>query len=205
MDDPVTFRLTLALLFIVFVAHRGYYHRKLAPSVDAILEEKEAGAASSVANLIALPALIAVVVYIVNPTWMSWSSLPLSSPVRWLGVGMALIGFVLLQWSHQALGQNWSAEPRLIKGQKLVSGGPYRWIRHPIYAAFLLILSAPLLIASNWFIGCLWIGTTALDVTSRIMTEEALMLSQFGDEYRVYMQRTGRLLPRIVRSREHGS
>ncbi len=44
----------------------------------------------------------------------------------------------------------------------------------------------------------MWIGMTALDVLRRIRIEEAMLLRHFGDEYRVYMKVTGRLLPRII-------
>jgi protein-S-isoprenylcysteine O-methyltransferase Ste14 len=86
-----------------------------------------------------------------------------------------------------------------MKDQSLVTSGPYHWIRHPIYTAFLLIMSAPLLISANWFIGGLWLGLTGLEVMGRIQFEEALMLETFGEQYRVYMQKTGRLIPRLTR------
>jgi protein-S-isoprenylcysteine O-methyltransferase Ste14 len=119
--------------------------------------------------------------------------------LRWLGVAIALGGFVLLHWSQQTLGKNWSDAPKLLKDQKLVITGPYRWMRHPIYAAFLLILGSLFLISANWFIGGMWIGMTSLDITSRVKTEEAMMIGQFGDQYRAYMRKTGRLFPRLVK------
>ena len=186
------------------MGHRGYYHRKLAVSLESIIEEKERGVGSRVAGLIAIPALLSTLIYIINPGLLSWSSLPFPSWVRWLGVAVALLGFTLLQWSHQALGRNWSDEPRLIEGQQLVTGGPYRRLRHPIYAAFLLILGSPILISANWFLGGLWIAMTAVEVVSRIRIEEDLMLSRFGGEYRAYMRRTGRVLPRIGAPSEDG-
>jgi protein-S-isoprenylcysteine O-methyltransferase Ste14 len=108
-----------------------------------------------------------------------------------------LLGFSLLQWAQQALGRNWSDIPRLMKEQSLTTSGPYRWIRHPIYTAFLLIMGATLLISANWFIGGLWLGATALNILSRIRFEEAAMASRFGEQYLAYMQTTGRLLPHI--------
>ena len=81
----------------------------------------------------------------------------------------------------------------------MIASGPYRWIRHPIYAAFLLILGSLLLISANWFVGGMWIGMTGLGVASRIRMEEAMMVGQFGEQYRAYLRRTGRLFPRIVR------
>ena len=200
--DSFVFRLTLTALLIGFVAHRAFYARQVQHPAESILKQPKAGKGTRMANLLAPPALLATLLYLLHPAWMSWSALPLPRWLRWLGAGVALGGFVLLQWSQKTLGPNWSDAPRLVHGQQMIASGPYRRIRHPIYAAFLLILSAPFLISANWFIGGMWIAMTGLDVAARIRTEEALMLDQFGDAYRAYRQRTGRLLPRIAKRQE---
>ena len=82
--------------------------------------------------------------------------------------------------------------------QTLITDGPYRIVRHPIYTAFIFILGSTLLISANWLIGLTWIGMTILEIVSRIHFEENLMLEYFGDQYREYMNRTGRLLPKLI-------
>lgn len=193
------FRVIIAVLLIGFMAHRGFYTRKVQHSDGAVLEQPEPGRANQLASLLALPALIATVIYIIKPVWLSWASLPFPIWVRWLGVGVALSGFVLLQWSQVALGINWSDAPKLVEGQQLIVSGPYRLVRHPIYAAFLLILGSLLPISANWFVGGTWIGMTGLDIASRIRMEEAMLLGVFGEQYRAYMRRTGRLVPRLIK------
>jgi protein-S-isoprenylcysteine O-methyltransferase Ste14 len=84
-----------------------------------------------------------------------------------------------------------------MKEQTLVTEGPYQSIRHPIYTAFLLILGSTLFLSSNWLIGVCMIGMTSLEIFSRIRYEEALMTEYFGEQYRAYMEKTGRLLPRL--------
>jgi protein-S-isoprenylcysteine O-methyltransferase Ste14 len=200
--EPSVYRVILAALLIGFVAHRGFYTRQVQHSAESVLKQPEAGRATRIANLLAIPALLATVIYVLNPAWMSWSALPFPIWLRWLGVGVALGGFLLLQWSQQTLGKNWSDAPRLVEGQEMIASGPYRCIRHPIYAAFLLILGSLLLISANWFVGGMWIGMAGLEVDSRMRTEEAMMLGQFGERYRAYMRRTGRLFPRIVKGQE---
>jgi protein-S-isoprenylcysteine O-methyltransferase Ste14 len=199
MDNDFIFRLLLLVLFVGFVAHRGYYSRKLRPSAESTIKQREEKAVPMLANLLSIPGLLAVVVYIVYPKWVSWASLPFPLWLRWAGVGIAVAGFLLLQWAQEALSKNWSDTPRLMKEQTLTVGGPYHWIRHPIYTAFLLIMGATLFISANWLIGGLWIGMTALEVASRMQFEEALMTERFGDDYLAYMKRTGRLLPRLNR------
>lgn len=192
------FRILLPLLLVGFAVHRGYYVRKHG-SEENTLKKREEGPVSKIAGIFGLLGFAAIVLYVVNPGWLSWAALPLPLWARWMGIGIALLGFALLQWSQNTLGQSWSDTPRMKKEQALVTSGPYRFIRHPIYTAFILILGSTLLISANWLIGSAWIGMTLLEVTTRIGFEEALMLEYFDDRYREYMKRTGRLLPKFIR------
>ncbi|MDQ2691850.1 MAG: isoprenylcysteine carboxylmethyltransferase family protein [Chloroflexota bacterium] len=197
MNSETIFRILLPLVLVSFAMHRGYYVRKHG-SEQNTLKKREEGLPSRIAGILGLLGFIAVLIYAVNPDWLARASLPFPAWLRWAGVGVALLGFGLLQWAQNTLGRNWSDTPRMIKEQALVTSGPYQFIRHPIYTAFLLILGSLLLISSNWLIGLAWIGMAALELTSRIGFEEKLMLEYFGDHYRAYMERTGRLLPRII-------
>jgi protein-S-isoprenylcysteine O-methyltransferase Ste14 len=191
------FRIALPAMIIAFVLHRGYYVRKHGREENT-LKKREEGLASKIAGLLGMIGFISVLVYAINPAWLAWAALPLPLWLRWAGVGIALLGFALLQWSQTTLGKNWSDTPRMIKEQSLVTSGPYRLIRHPIYTAFVLILGSTLLISANWLIGLAWLGMTILELVSRIRFEEGLMLEYFGDQYREYMKRTGRLLPKLI-------
>jgi len=191
------FRLILPALIIAFAVHRGYYVRKHGEERDT-LKKREEGTASKIAAALGLLGFVAILVYAIKPVWLSWASWQLPLWLRWAGVGIALLGFILLQWAQDTLGKNWSDTPRMIEEQSLITSGPYQYIRHPIYTAFLLILGSTLLIAANWLIGTAWIGMTTLEVASRIGFEENLMLEYFGDRYREYMKHTGKLLPKII-------
>jgi len=191
------FRILLPALIIAFAVHRGYYVRKHGEE-GSTLKKREEGLASKLAGLLGIVGFITVLVYVIKPDWLSWASLPLPYWLRWTGVGVALLGFALLQWAQNTLGKNWSDTPRMMKEQSLVTSGPYQFIRHPIYTAFILILGATLLISANWLIGLAWIGMTVLEIASRIRFEENLMLEYFGDQYREYMKTTGRLLPMLL-------
>lgn len=197
METETVFRIILLALIIAFAAHRGYYVRKHGKEQNT-LKKREEGSASKIAAVLGLLGFIAVIVYLIRPAWLSWASLPLPVWLRWAGLGIALLGFALLQWSQNTLGNNWSDTPRMIDKQSLITSGPYQFIRHPIYTAFLLILGSTLLISANWFIGLAWISMMALEIASRIIFEENLMLEYFGDQYREYMTRTGRLLPKFI-------
>ena len=196
MNTETLFRVILPVLIIGFAVHRGYYVRKHGREENT-LKKREEGPASKIAGLLGMLGFIGIGVYVINPGWLSWAALLLPLWSRWTGVGMALVGFALLQWAQNTLGKNWSDTPRMMKEQSLITSGPYQLIRHPIYTAFLLILSSTLLVSANWFIGLAWIGMTILEIASRIRFEEKLMLEYFGDQYREYIKRTGRLIPRL--------
>jgi protein-S-isoprenylcysteine O-methyltransferase Ste14 len=197
MGNELTFRIILLVLIITFIAHRGYYTRKNSSSEKSTLKKREEGLASRLAGIFSMIGFVAVIAYVINPNWMGWASIHLPVWLRWTGIGIALAGFVLLQWAQNTLGKNWSDIPRMMKEQQLITSGPYQWIRHPIYTAFLLILGATLFISANWLIGLSFIGMTALEIASRIGFEESLMIEYFEDEYREYMKRTGRILPKL--------
>ncbi|HSL31636.1 MAG TPA: isoprenylcysteine carboxylmethyltransferase family protein [Anaerolineales bacterium] len=197
MNNEAILRILLPLLLVTFAMHRGYYVRKHGPEQDT-LKKREEGWTSRIAGILGLLGFIAVLIYAIHPGWLAWASLPVPLWLRWTGIGVAFLGFGLLQWAQNTLGRNWSDTPRMIKEQALVISGPYQFIRHPIYTAFLLILSSLLLVSSNWLIGLAWISMAVIEIASRIGFEEQLMLENFGDRYRAYMERTGRLLPRIV-------
>jgi protein-S-isoprenylcysteine O-methyltransferase Ste14 len=191
------FRIILPAVMVAFALHRGYYVRKHGEERNT-LKKREEGLASKIAGILGMIGFVAIWVYAIYPAWLSWASLPLPLWMRWAGLGIALLGFALLQWAQNTLGKNWSDTPRMIKEQSLITSGPYQFIRHPIYTAFLLILGSTFLISANWLIGLAWIGMTVLEVTSRISFEEKLMLEYFGDQYHEYMKRTGKLLPKFI-------
>ncbi len=197
MKGDRLFRTIQAALFLAFVLHRAYYHRRYPAAEDDTIVQQDAGRPGRLANLLALPAFTSLVLLIVNPRRLAWARWPAPRWGRWTGVLLALGGFGLLEWSHRALGRNWSDRPRLTRDQTLVTRGPYRWIRHPIYSAFLLILGSPLLITANWLVGLLWLLMTLLDIRDRLAFEEAWLAERFGPAYAAYRRRTGRLLPRF--------
>lgn len=193
------FRIILPVVIITFVAHRGYYTNKNKVSASDTLKMREESLPSKLAAIYSAAGFLATLAYVINPSWVSWAAISLPLGLRWTGVGMALSGFMLLQWAQNTLGKNWSDTPRMMKAQALVTSGPYQFIRHPIYTAFILILGSTLFISANWLIGLSWTGMAALEIASRIGFEESLMLEYFGDQYRAYMKMTGRLWPRLTR------
>jgi len=65
-----------------------------------------------------------------------------------------------------------------------------------MYTVLFTFVIALSLVSANWLFVVFSVGAIIL-LCARIAKEEAMMMGQFGDEYRAYMERTGRLLPRL--------
>lgn len=104
---------------------------------------------------------------------------------------------LLAIWARESIGLHWAhaADFQIIPGQDLVTDGPYRYVRHPLYLSlFLVFLSAELSVTSYgvvlalpllWFMG--W----------QARREDLLLARHFGELYADYASRTGRFLPRF--------
>jgi protein-S-isoprenylcysteine O-methyltransferase Ste14 len=113
----------------------------------------------------------------------------------WLGLLFAIAALVMFQLTHRALGRNWSISLDVREDHQLITDGIYRKIRHPMYSAFWLWAVAQALLLPNWvagFAGLIGFGTLFF---GRVAREERMMLETFGDGYREYMARTGRVIP----------
>ncbi|MGL4729049.1 MAG: protein-S-isoprenylcysteine O-methyltransferase [Bosea sp. (in: a-proteobacteria)] len=113
----------------------------------------------------------------------------------WLGLALAVAALLMFHLTHKALGRNWSVSLQMREGHKLITEGVYARIRHPMYTAFWLMALAQACLLPNWvagFSGIIGFGALYL---LRVGPEEEMMVQTFGEEYRAYMARTGRLTP----------
>lgn len=101
---------------------------------------------------------------------------------------------------HRDLGANWSPALEIGAKQQLVTQGVYRAIRHPMYTSLLLWSIAQVLLLHNGIAGPAGLVAFLLLRLVRVPREERMMLDHFGDAYRAYSARTGRILPRLRRA-----
>jgi protein-S-isoprenylcysteine O-methyltransferase Ste14 len=196
MNAELGFRIALALIGSVYTAIRVYYTRK-ALQWDKNFFRPRGDLRQLVFGAVGFLNIVPVVIYIFAPQRMAWADLLLPAGWRWLGIGLGLVGVFLLLWVHQTLDKNFALPAVVKERQTLVTSGPYRWVRHPMYTALFLVTVVYFLISANWFIGVAWIGWIVGTVASMVQGEEVALVDKFGDEYRAYMQRTGRFLPRL--------
>jgi protein-S-isoprenylcysteine O-methyltransferase Ste14 len=134
--------------------------------------------------------------YALTP-WLDFSHVSLPSPMRWIGALLAFGGVAMVWWTHRTLGRHWSGILELRENHRLINSGPYRYIRHPMYTGFFMMPVGLALVTANLLIALLQIGATIAMYLARVADEEAMMIDRFGDEYRIYIRQTRRLLPRL--------
>jgi protein-S-isoprenylcysteine O-methyltransferase Ste14 len=195
----VTFRLIVAAQLLALGAVRAHFG---APSAEASTETAPNRRAESMwltAILGALALLLfgSVIAYLANPLLLRWSAFEVAVPIRWIGLLISCLGAIGEIWAAVSLGASYSPLLRVAGERVVVTAGPYRWIRHPLYAFGLPMMAGWGVAARSWFI--LSTGTVLILILMivRVPQEEAMMLEGFGDSYRKYMTRTGRFVPRL--------
>jgi protein-S-isoprenylcysteine O-methyltransferase Ste14 len=195
MTDDEFFRWILLAGLAVFLPVAIYHRLKSITSEK--LDRSQEGRWILIGRLVLGPVgMLCLIAYLIEPAWMAWGSMPLPIAVRWVGVGLGVLSGLLLTWTFVNLGKNLTDTVVTRKEATLVTTGPYRWVRHPFYLSFALGILANALVAANWFfLACGAAAFTLLAFRTRI--EEAKLIERFGVEYREYMNRTGRFLPRF--------
>lgn len=194
MDEELLFRILFIAIYAIFFAVRIRYR------VESARKEPERrlkmrGWAFNVLAVGILGYLVSIVIYMLNVPWVSWSRLLLPLWLRWLGVFGAAASVILVAWTHITLGKQFSAELAIQKNHVLVTTGPYTRIRHPMYTGFIMLSLSMALMSSNILVLFFALLIT-LPFPWIAREEEQMLLETFGDEYREYMKRTGRFLPR---------
>ena len=114
-----------------------------------------------------------------------------------LGIVAMAAGLWLFWRSHVDLGDNWSVTLEIDAKHRLVTRGVYRLVRHPMYSSFVVSGLGQALLLANWIAGPAALLAVAVLVIVRVPNEEAMMIGQFGDDYRDYIRRTGGIVPRF--------
>ncbi|MGY5879319.1 MAG: protein-S-isoprenylcysteine O-methyltransferase [Candidatus Thorarchaeota archaeon] len=192
--EEIYYKVGLAVLIIVFFIIRAPSVRKASKTEKS--EEKKPTRERVMVFFNFVGMLGIPFVYILT-TWLDIFAFQMPEIVRLFGIVFCIAGLVFLAWIHRALGKHWSMMLKLGEEHKLVTTGPYSRIRHPMYTFFYILVISTALISANLFVGVFGIGAWTALYLVRIDDEEAMLLEEFGEEYREYMERTGRLLPKL--------
>lgn len=119
--------------------------------------------------------------------------LPSSAPVHFTGVAITTFGVALAIWARDVLGRNWSATPAIMQHHALITRGPYRFVRHPIYTGIFIAMVGSAI--TFGLVACflsLPIGFATWWLKSHL--EESLLVQEFGENYQQYRDRVKQIL-----------
>ncbi len=193
------FRILAAIILFTGIGISSYFRRKADRESGETISRKADGTAfMTVIRIGGLVLWLSPLIYLINPAWMAWARVGLPDWVRWLGVLFGVLCVLGIYWLFSSIGSGITPTSATRKDHKLVTRGPYRWVRHPLYTVGSSMFIAFGIMADNWFIAAL--GMLAfIAMAARTSREEANLIAKFGDEYREYMGRTGRFFPKLTK------
>jgi protein-S-isoprenylcysteine O-methyltransferase Ste14 len=191
------FRFLAAIIFLTGVGISGYFRRKAdRESGEKISRNVDGAVMMTIINIAGVALWLSPLVYLLNPRWMAWSKIGSPEWTRWLGVAIGFFCVAGIYWLFSNIGRNITPTSATRDDHNLVTSGPYRWVRHPLYTVGSSLFISLGMIADNWFIAA--VGILAfIAMAVRTPKEEANLIEKFGDEYREYMKRTGRFFPKL--------
>lgn len=120
--------------------------------------------------------------------WKLWAA---------LGAALTFLGLLFTVWARIHLGRNWSGVAAVKADHELITGGPYAWVRHPIYSGLALAFVGMAIAGGQWR-GVLSIALALTAIVQRIVVEEGFMRQQFGAVYESYAKRVQALIPGLI-------
>jgi protein-S-isoprenylcysteine O-methyltransferase Ste14 len=196
VSRELLFRVVFSVLWLIFFANAAWVSHSAKGSAGKHTT-RHARQLRMAAIVLAFLYFVGALVYAILPSWVMFLSIPLPDWFRLVMVGVAALGILFVSWGYWALGKNWAPSVSGVrKDTVMVTTGLYGFVRHPIYLGAFIFLAALTLVAANLLILLPTLALLALLYTS-IDDEEAMLIDRFGDEYREYMKRTLRFIPKF--------
>lgn len=132
-----------------------------------------------------------------EPTVLGTRIVPSSEGAYYTGLVLTALGGALAIWARLFLGRNWSGFVTVKENHELVRSGPYAFVRHPIYAGFLLAILGTAIVEGQ-IRGFIAFVIALIAWHFKAQLEERFMVDQFGPQYEVYRQQVKALIPFIL-------
>jgi protein-S-isoprenylcysteine O-methyltransferase Ste14 len=135
----IPYRVAFIVIFTILTAVRTYYRIATGAFSERLYADREEWHFIALRGLFGIPLVAATAVHVAGLPWTPWSILRFPAWLRWTGAGLALAAVVLIAPAHRSLDGSFSPTIRLRRHHRLVTTGPYRFVRHPLYTAYLLL------------------------------------------------------------------
>ena len=131
-------------MLVIRAVSRGQAIRK-----QGAVRRVESNANMMVRGFLAIPYFAAVFAYMIKPSLFDWADFWLPEWLRWTGVVIVYVGLAGLAWVQWALGRNFDTTLHVRDEHTLITHGPYRWVRHPMYTVLFLLDIGVFLLITN--------------------------------------------------------
>jgi protein-S-isoprenylcysteine O-methyltransferase Ste14 len=193
MSAEPLFRAVAAALLLLVIAI-ALPHRLRAHRAGGTPPRREEGALFVPLRLAGLVAFGTVIAWIANPAWVAFAAVPLPAWSRWAGAALVVLAAALIAWVFHHLGLNLTDTVVVRERATLVTTGPYRFVRHPLYTAMIPALLGLTLLSGNLLAAAAGAIAGAL-IGRRTRIEEALLVERHGAAYLDYAAGTPRYGP----------
>ena len=122
---------------------------------------------------------------------------PIGIPLALVALALMVLGVGLRVWAAITLGSYYTTTLTMTEGQKVVTAGPYGWVRHPGYLGEILIWTGFGVLSSNVVAMALLPVMFVAVLLYRISSEEKMLVKELGEDYVQYQHRTRRLIPLV--------
>lgn len=184
----------IRILWLIFI---GYWALSAA-GVKKDVHREYHGGSFIVVRVVILIALVLLfrAPFFARPAGDAANASPNRILLAYSGVLFCAAGITFAIWARSHLGRNWSPKPSLKAEHELITTGPYRLVRHPIYTGILLALFGNTFVfGARWLI---YVLAFVAIVARRVQVEERLMMQQFPEQYPDYRKRTKAVIPFVV-------
>lgn len=197
MNTEILFRLIYFVVFITTIFISAYYRRKARIQGGTIHRSQEGLMILIGRLLLAGTVLFFILPYPFYPDFVDWSSITTPFWIRWIGVIVALTCPLLSFWLFRNIGSNISETVLTKQNHQLVTSGPYKYIRHPLYTTGIILILSLGAISGNWVLLFLAPLTSMIFRFIVIPKEEQKLVERFGEQYITYRHTTGALFPKF--------
>lgn len=183
--------LALVLIAAAVIIDFRNYHRQ---------SRKVVGSDRSLVETGSMTAFFLAYYLVIKLRWLE-ADLPASTRTVMIVAGLALViaGVVFNIYGRVLLKSSWANQIRIYEGQRLLTSGPFAFVRHPLYASLIWIFVGGSLIYANPLSLLMTLGVFAPMMYVRAKKEDSLLLEAFGEEFEEYRNRTGMFFPRVWR------
>lgn len=192
--DEIFFIGAFFIIFLIWFGIRAYYGKQARG--HTVKERVRPGTESILVGLNFVGMMILPLLVVFTP-FLDRFAIAIPGLVRFAFLAILALNLGLFVLAHRDLGKNWSAILEIKEGHHLVRNGIYTTIRHPMYAHLWIWVIAQGIVLANGLVLVFGIAAWGLLYFLRVPREEEMLIAEFGNEYREYMRKTGRVIPRF--------